>query len=101
MKSIGDIQLRLKHLTRPYPARDWLMVLVIAVLILVLGVGYAVYLFIVVREDVGALGAGVPLTETQNAAFNDLDNVLKNYETRQNNFQTGNFSIPLLVDPNK
>lgn len=89
----------LKQFTRPYPVRDWYIVLVLNGVLFVATLGIALYFFIGLQS--GAIivpkdGNDVP---APSVSRDDLNQVLEKYKERELNFESENIDTPDVNDP--
>ncbi len=100
MKSFTeDIGSYFALLLKPHPGRDWLIVFVFMIIVLLAVVSFAAYLFLGIRTGsiVGASTADVP-TPPQ-VTRGEIEIVLESYRKRVLNFNERNFPVPTLFDP--
>ncbi len=85
-------------LGRPYPRRDWLLVLATAFSALVFFAGYAAYLFFGMQSG---LLFDPPETKIQitTATRGEIVQALDRYRLRKTNYEADNLSVPLLPNP--
>ena len=82
-------------LTRPSPARDWLVTLALFAVVGLAGIAYGSYLFIgmelgdVTGVDQSTSGSGPTITSAQ------IEKVLAVYRARRANFESGDYAAPV------
>lgn len=88
----------IRGLGRPYPARDWFLILGVGLAVFLCGVGMAVYLFLGVKTG-SLLGEGTATPPPSTLSRDKMQNVLERYGERLANFDSGNFGTYQFADP--
>jgi len=97
--SVGSFKEWLSSLGRPYPARDWMLVLSACALILLALLAWAGPLFFSI-ESGSAYVVGEPSPERSvKMTRSDVQNVLDTYTARSVNYAAHNIAMPHVVDP--
>ena len=95
---LGAVLVWLQSLGRPYPARDWFMILGLGLVVFACGAAMAGYLFLGVKTgaliDGGAAAPAAPVVSREK-----MQKVLERYGERFANFEAGNFGTFILKDP--
>ncbi len=85
-----------RSFTRPYPDRDWTLVLSVALLGFLAATIFATYLFWGIRSGtIIGNAAGTPIV-SQNVSRADMQSVIDAYRIRKANYEARNFSVPVL-----
>lgn len=86
-------------LSRPHPARDWALIVVLGLIGFVVCVGFAVYLFLGIRSGVivGNAEGAAPITPA--VTKGEISSTLEAYTQRSANFDAQNYPRPPLTDP--
>lgn len=82
----------------PWPARDWLIALVVLIALAIFLLGYSGYTFWSVQTG-GFVEPKITLTPTPKVTRAELTSLLERYRERRENFQTQNFDVAGLTDP--
>ena len=97
--TLHNLKKAIASLVCPRPARDWLLVLALVSTILIIEVSYTAYLYISIRSNtiIGIVGTepALPLSVTKDT----LENIRAIYQARADQFESGNFTLPILNDP--
>lgn len=87
----NNIKELLMSLGRPFPARDWTIAMSVVVLVFLILVAYASYLFIGLRwGNLTGVANSTPEKE-EVVTRGELTSVLEIYRVRKANFESGNF----------
>jgi hypothetical protein len=101
MDEIASLTKALSHMTRPHPARDWMIIAVMSCIVCVIGVGVSAQLFLSIQT--GSLVSGgtnapkptIPVTQEA------IRGVLETYQTRAAAYVSKSFVVYDLSDPRK
>ncbi|GEM_PF-1119885 len=98
-KFMTSLRSFLASLTRPYPARDWFVVLCVVLVAFLGSVLFAGYLLVGIRS-----GGIIRPTESEGppqpaVTKGDIEKVLEAYRARRVNFQARNLPVQTLKDP--
>jgi len=99
MKYLSYLNDFLKTLTRPFPIRDWYIVLGVSGAAAVILVGLSIYLFVGIQSGFIIAPHGGESVQTVNVSRESLNNVIEKYKVRTLNFETGNYPVPDVSDP--
>ncbi len=99
MKSLNSLSQFVASFTRPHPARDWLLVFAVGLVVFVALVVFAVYVFIGIRSGriVGTAEGEAP--KLPHVSREEIQTTVERYEARKTIFEAGTYVVPDLDDP--
>lgn len=101
MKYIEKLSHFLKALVHPYALRDWYIVIVVSLLVLVLLVGISVHFFFGIRSGSIVSTPAPENTRTLSVSREKLQEAVSIFETKQVNYDSGNVRTPDVSDPSR
>lgn len=99
MKYVEIISNFFRSLVRPYPKRDWYIVVVLGALLLLALIVIALYFFLGIRSGSIASSPNASLSPTPSVSRERLEEVVSIYETKLLNYQEQNIKTPSTPDP--
>lgn len=101
MKFLKTITAFLRSLSRPYPFRDWYIVLGIGIIVTVWTVFVAVHFFFGIRSGSIITAGSAENVPTPSVSRESLSNVVSEYEARLLNYESENIRTPETSDPSR
>jgi hypothetical protein len=98
-KIIDTLNAFLASLTRPYPARDWFVVLILVFAAFAGSVFFAGYLLIGIRSGDAISPASAEIQSQPSVTKGDIQKTLEMYRARRVNYEAHNLSVQPLKDP--
>ena len=91
----------LRALSRPFPMRDWSLIVAFAWFVAVALIGIAVYFFIGIQSGAIIVPHAEPSAPGVSVSREGLKKTLETYDTRKLNFDSGNIKAPDVSDPSR
>lgn len=99
MKYLKHISNMLALLVKPYPLRDWYIILGLSFIVFVVLAIMSVNFFIGIRSGSIVPDANIEPKRLPTVSRKTLEDVVSLYETKQVNYDAGNITLPSAVDP--